>query len=78
MARVEGGEHGEMAAHTHAHDEQLVGAALHLINFTVDNLLHVLETLRLDQVLTCEVPSASTTLVILFEDNWALHADDVH
>ena len=66
-----------MSTDAHSHDEKLVGTTSHRLDLPLDNLLHVGVPLRLHQVLALIVPRATTTLVILLDDDRCLHGDHV-
>ena len=67
-----------MTAHTYAANEELVSTATHLLNLTLNDLLHVGKALRLKQVLSLGVPGAASSLVALFNDDRPLDTDHVH
>ena len=66
-----------MSAHTDTTNEELVSTAAHLLNLTLNDLLHVGEALRLKQVLSLGVPGATSSLVVLFNDDWPLDTDHI-
>ena len=77
VLRVEGRQHGDMTTNTDTSNEQLVSAAAHLLNLTLNDLLHVGEALRLKQVLSLGVPSAAPSLIVLFKDYGSLNTHHI-
>ena len=77
MLRVKSRQDGDVTAHTHAHQEKFIGAAVHCSDLSLYDLLHVLVTFRLQDVLTGQIPSAASAFVVFFEHNWSLDADDI-
>ena len=67
-----------MSTNTDSCDKELLRSATHLPDLSFDDLLHVLVSLRLEQVLPVSVPGTPPSLVILLEDDWRLHKDYIH
>ena len=66
-----------MSTNADTADEKLVSAAGHLLNLTLNDLLHISEALRLKQVLSLGVPGAAPSLIVLFQDDWTLNTNHI-
>ena len=77
VLRVEGRQHCDMTTNTDTTNEELVSAAAHLLNFTLNDLLHVGEALGLKQVLALSVPGAAPPFIVLFKDDRPLNTNHI-
>ena len=66
-----------MSTNADAADKELVSTAAHLLNLTLNDLLHVGKALRLKQVLSLGVPGAAPSFIVLFKDDWPLDANNI-